>query len=135
MPTITVLDNEHVTLYYHEDEKIVHHIYHPSIGGNALREALNTGVDLLKQYDATKWLSDNREIAGHTEEETDWINQNWLPNAIDAGWKYWALVVPHSYAARINMNEFVTSFYDMGVRVMVFVDPDEAREWLLEVDQ
>lgn len=133
MAPITALENQHVTLYYHPDTKIVHHIYHATIGGNYLKEALNVGVDLLREHSAVKWLSDNREIEGHSHEETEWINANWLPNAVDAGWKYWALVVPHSQMARINMSEFVNSFYNMGVRVMVFVNPDEAMTWLEEI--
>lgn len=134
MATITVLDNAHVTLYFHEDTKIVHHIYHPPIGGEYLKEELNTGIDLLLKYNACKWLSDNRAIDGHTEEETDWINTDWLPRAIGSGWKYWALVVPHSIKARMNMAEFVDAFYDMGVRVMVFTDPDKAMGWIENVD-
>lgn len=135
MSTITVIDNEHLKLFYHEDTKIVHHIYAATIGGDFLKEGLNRGVDLLLEHGAQKWLSDNRDIEGHTDEETEWINTHWLPSAIDAGWKYWSLVVPHSVMARLNMNTFVRSFYDMGVRVMVFLDPDEAMEWLINVDQ
>ncbi|HML22380.1 MAG TPA: hypothetical protein PKD09_12075 [Aggregatilinea sp.] len=130
MATITALDNNYVSLYYHEDKGLVHHIYKPGIGGEYLKEALNRGTDLLRQYGATKWLSDNSRIDAHTEEETEWINTHWLPNAIDAGWKYWALVVPHDFAARLNMGEFVQAFYEMGVRVAVFTDPAEAMDWI-----
>ncbi|NLX09156.1 MAG: hypothetical protein GXY36_05835 [Chloroflexi bacterium] len=134
MSTITVLDNAHLTLMYHPDKKIVHHIYKPPIGGKYLKEGLNVGLDLLREHGACKWLSDNRAIDGHTEEETHWINTDWLPRVIEVGWKCWALVVPHSIKARMNMSEFVQAFYDMGVRVMVFTDPDEAMEWLDRID-
>ena len=130
MPTITVLDNDHLTLYFHEEKMMVHHTYKPPIGGEYLKEGLNVGVDFLRQYGAKKWLSDNRAIEGHTEQETEWINTDWLPRAIAAGWEFWALVVPHDIAARMNMAEFVNSFYEMGVRVQVFVDLDEAMTWL-----
>lgn len=125
-----VLENEHITMFYYPDTKIVHHIYQPTIGGDALKEGLNFGVDLLKQHNAEKWLSDNRKSDAHTDEETEWINTVWLPNAIKAGWKYWALVVPDSFLARVNQIEFVEAFFEMGVWVQVFVDPDEAMEWL-----
>ncbi|NDJ52571.1 MAG: hypothetical protein GYB68_05710, partial [Chloroflexi bacterium] len=130
----TIIDSEAVTLYYHHDKGIVHHVYHPTIGGEALMNALNTGVALLETHGANKWLSDNRAIDAHTEEETEWANTVWLPNAIAAGWKYWALVVPSSVKGRLNMNEFVRSFDEQGVRVMVFVDPEEAMDWLERVD-
>jgi hypothetical protein len=135
MSSQLVLDNPHVKLYYHSDTQIVHHIYYPSIGGEPLKKALNTGVRLLKEHGAVKWLSDNSRIDSVTDEETRWINTHWLPSAMAAGWKYWALVVPQSTKARMNMNEFVTEFYEQGVRVMVFTDADEAMTWLKNVDK
>lgn len=135
MDAKTVIDNKYVSLFFHHDTQIVHHIYKTGIGGNYLKEALNVGVELLHENSACKWLSDNRAIEAHTPEETDWINTHWLPNAIEAGWKYWGLVVPDSIMARMNMNAFVQSFYDMGVRIMVFTDPDEAMDWLIRIDQ
>jgi hypothetical protein len=134
MSTTTVIDNDYLTLFYHADKKIVHHIYKPPIGGKYLKEGLNVGTELLREHGATKWLSDNRAFAATTDEETQWINTNWLPRAVDAGWKYWALVVPHGMKARMNMSEFTEAFYKEGVRVMVFTDPDEAMSWLERVD-
>ncbi len=93
-------------------------------------EGLNVGTDLLIEHDATKWLSDNRAIAGHTDEESHWINTEWLPRTIAAGWRFWALVVPHDVAARMNMVQFVNEFYAHGIRVQVFTDDDHAMKWL-----
>jgi hypothetical protein len=129
-----ILDNKQVTLYYHTDTKIVHHVYHHGIGGAHLKEALNTGVDLLHKHKAIKWLSDNRAIEGHSEEESDWVNNVWLPNAINAGWKYWALVVPESVMGRMNAAEFVQSFHEQGIWVTVTTDPEAAMDWLLSRD-
>lgn len=135
MATQTIIDNKYVTLQYHDHLGIVHHVYKPNIGGDYLKEALNTGTELLRKHRATKWLSDNRAIEGHSEKETEWVNTEWLPKTINAGWKYWALVVPQNVMGQMNMNEFVQSFYDMGVRIMVFTDPNEAMDWLIDVDQ
>jgi hypothetical protein len=128
----TIIDNAHVKLFYHPDTKIIHHQYEVTIGGDYLKEALNTGIELLKQHQATKWLSDNHLIHAHTDEETEWINTVWLPNAVNAGWKFWALVIPEGVVARMNMNEFVQAFYEMGIRVMVFTDVNQAMHWLIK---
>jgi len=133
MSRITVIDNQYVTLYYHTDLKIVHHIYHPGVGGDYLKEELNRGVELLREHGACKWLSNNSAIEGVTDEETAWINTHWLPEAIAAGWKYWALVVPESVMGRMNMVTFVDEFSNMGVKVRVFTDPEAAMDWLIKV--
>ena len=135
MSTITVIDNEHVVLYYHTDSKIVHHIYQPTIHGEYLREQLNRGIELFKEHGANKWLSDNHLFNSLPDEDNQWINETWLPQAVDAGWRFWALVVPEEDLGRMNMVQFVNNFAEMDVLVRVFTEPDEAMEWLVEVSE
>lgn len=126
----TIIDNTFVTLFYHEDRRMVHHIYKKGIGGDYLKEALTVGTDYLIANKASKWLSDNRAIDGVTDEESAWINEVWLPRTMQAGWKFWALVVPQAAHARMNMVQFVNAFREQGVLVRVFTDADAAMTWL-----
>ncbi|MBP7282797.1 MAG: hypothetical protein KBA66_14540 [Leptospiraceae bacterium] len=128
-----VLDNEYVTMWFHQDKKIVHHKYHQFLKGDYIRNQLNGGVDLLIKHKAKKWLSDNRNVGPHTADDTEWINTIWLPNAIKAGWKFWALVQPESVIAQMNLRTITKTFADMGVTVQVFSDPDIALKWLESV--
>lgn len=130
MATQTIIDSPSASLVFHAESRIVHHKLCKDIDSKTLRQVLNSGVQLLKDQQATKWLSDNREINAHSAEDTEWINTQWLPNAIAAGWKYWALVVPDDFVARLNMTEFVDSFYAKGIRILVFTDLDKATKWL-----
>lgn len=130
-----LIDNDYVTLYYHEDKQMVHHIYKRGIHGDYLKEALTLGTDKLIEHGAHKWLSDNSAIEGVTDEESAWIDNTWLPRTIEAGWKYWALVVPANVAGQMNMMQFINSFSDRGVVVRIFTDADEAMKWLEKVDQ
>jgi hypothetical protein len=130
MSTLIIARDATAILFYHPSSKIIHHQFGRDLTSDDLRDVLNRGVDLLKEHGATKWLSDNRAIEPHSKEDSDWVNSNWLPRAIAAGWKFWALVVPDSTKARMNMREFVEEFYNRGVRVMVFIDIEEAMHWL-----
>jgi hypothetical protein len=130
MTTLTVLNNPCAQLYFNEDTKIVHHHLNNGIDSTSLRDVLDRGIETLKRYGATKWLSDNKDIDPLSDDDAKWVNTSWLPRAIASGWKYWALVVPDSMKARMNMREFVESFYNQGVRVMVFIDVEEAMHWL-----
>jgi hypothetical protein len=130
MATVTALSNEHATLVYHEDSRIVHHTFHEVIAGENFRTVLNNGVELLRKHGAKKWLSDDRMIGALNEEDTQWSMNDWFPRAKAAGWKFWALVVPADIMARMNLKEFVDSYYEQGLRIMVFTDPEAAMEWL-----
>jgi hypothetical protein len=135
MSILSVMDNRYASLVFDVQDKIVHHTFHRDLDSAHLRLVLNTGIELFKKHGANKWLSDNRAIDPHSEEDSLWINNEWLPRVIEAGWKYWALVVPHDAKARMNMVEFVNSFYEQGVRVMVFTELDSALAWLKTVDR
>ncbi len=130
MSTITLFDNEYLTMRFYTDTKIIHHHFYPGLNSHFLRTGLDRGVELLERYKATKWLSDNREVEPHSLEDGEWINNDWLPRAVKAGWKYWGLVVPNGIAAKMNMDEFVNAFYEQGLWVAVFTNVDEAMQWL-----
>ncbi len=134
MSDITVLKNEFATLTYHPDARIVHHTFHQPISGAEFRSVLNTGAETLQKYGAAKWLSDDRKNMALPEDDTQWSMTDWFPRAVRAGWKYWALVVPPDFLARLNLAEFVESYFEQGLRIMVFTEPDEALEWLRNVD-
>lgn len=132
--TITIIKNEYVTLLYHPDAKIVHHTFHKPIAGQEFRAVLSEGIKALAQHEASKWLSDDRENAALPDDDVVWSKEDWFPRAVQAGWKYWALVVPQDLLARMNMKQFVDSYIDQGLRVMVFSKPETAMEWLANCD-
>jgi hypothetical protein len=135
MSEITIIQTEYAKLVYHPDTKIVHHTFHKPIGGQKFREVLDTGASVLEKYHAEKWLSDDRGNSALSPEDTEWSKANWFPRAINAGWKYWALVVPEDIMARINLKEFVDSYFEQGLRIMVFVEPEKAMDWLVDCDK
>lgn len=131
MSPTTVLDNEFATLMYHDDLKVVHHSFKKAIGGEPFRNLLMTGVEVMRKNEAHKWLSDDRGMtAPLPEEDTAWSQAEWFPRAKEAGWQFWALVVPPDVKSRINLSEFVFNYSQQGLRVAVFTAPEEAMKWL-----
>ncbi len=136
MSTTTVLSNEYFDLLFHENTKIIHHIYKPKMSGAQLKDVLNGGTKLMIEHQATKWLSDNRQLAvAFSEEDAQWVNNDWLPRTIQAGWKYWAMVVPESLISQADHIKYVESFYDLGIWVTVYEDVESALRWLERVDK
>jgi hypothetical protein len=130
MSKITIIRNEYATLEYHTDLKIIHHTFHKPIGNEKFRDVLNAGADTMKKYGAAKWLSDDRKNMSLSPEDTEWSKKDWFPRAVESGWKFWALVVPQDILARMNMKEFVDEYYEKGLRIMVFNNPEDAMQWL-----
>jgi len=130
MAPISVFDNEYITVQYWPDKKLIYHVIHKPIDGQPLKDALNAGTEALIKYKATKWLSDDRKNGPVSQDVIDWGIQDWDPRTIAGGWKYWANVVPQEIVAAGSMAPLIEILYDMGLRLMVFTDPQKAIEWL-----
>ncbi len=130
MNTITIIDNDHATLIYHPDTKIVHHVFHRTVQGEFFREVLLGGLEVFKQYQANKWLSDDRMNSVLPEDDTEWAKTVWFPQVLDAGWKHWAVVIPPRALALLNMKEFIDTYRPFGLRAMLFKEPEPALRWL-----
>lgn len=126
-----IFESEFATLRYYPKEKYVHHIVHKPITGKALQDVLNRGTETLAKYGGTKWLSDDRKNAALTEEDALFGLKDWGPRTAAIGWKHWALIVPESAASRASMAAIVETFFNLGVHVVIFTDPEKARAWLV----
>ena len=130
MSNIVLFDHERITVDYMPDKKIIRHTIHAPVRGQVFRDALNTGTAALAKYGACKWLSDDRKDGPQSEEEQQWGFDDWNRRTIEAGWKYWALVVPQVVADAGTLTPTIEDLYTRGLRVMVFTKPEDALAWL-----
>jgi hypothetical protein len=130
MSSITIVDNEYITLQYLPDKKIIYHTVHKPIPDQPLKDAVNAGTEALKKYGACKWLSDDRKNGPVSPEIAEWGREDWNPRTIAAGWKYWANVVPEEVASAGALSPVIEALFELGLRMMVFTDLAAAFEWL-----
>ncbi len=125
-----IIDNEYASLWFYPEHKIVHHKFHQFIHGDKFRELLMKGADLFEQKGCKKWLSDDRNNSALRAEDIEWGNQNWAPRVLNAGWEFWALMMPDKVLGKMNMRPLIDQYLEQGVKVEIFDDVDEALKWL-----
>jgi hypothetical protein len=130
MAAVVVIDNPYATLWYHPEKRIVHHRIHQFISGNAFRELLLTGTDVLTKNQATKWLSDDRMNAVLRPEDVEWSHEHWFPQTALAGWKWWAIVQPEKTVGQVTMKNLAATYGQYGITSKAFTDPNDALWWL-----
>ena len=126
----TVIKNRYATVRYNSEHGYIYHTFHGPISGEPFQNIMNGALDTLLKEKGDRWLSDDRKNAEFTQEDVMFAVGDWGPRASKGGWKYWALVVPESIAGRAGMTDIVQTFWEMGVRVRVFVDLEEAKTWI-----
>jgi hypothetical protein len=133
MSEMKIIDTEYATLWFYPEAKIVRHVFHKFIYGKEFRDVLNKGVEVFKEYGATKWLSDDRKNSALPKVDYDWSVNEWFPEAFSAGWKYWAIIMPDKVAGQLTLNRIMKTNIERGLTIQVFEDTDEALEWLKSV--
>ncbi len=132
----TLIENEYARMWYYPKPGIVHHQFLQPISGEAFQSVLLTGLRMLKKHGAHKWLSDDRLNSILSAEDSAWSQDFWLPQAAQAGWKYWALLPPDKSRGQINMQrltDYIVERYK--VILQTFSDPDLAWQWLAHLDE
>ncbi|HKO91258.1 MAG TPA: hypothetical protein VJU61_08910 [Polyangiaceae bacterium] len=122
--------SEWITVWYHPEVKVVHHRLHKAIRGEPFRSALLQGTAVLRQRGATKWLSDNRQVFILPQADQEWADAEWFPQALKAGWKYWAIVRPERAAADLFIRRLAATRSAAGVKTELFTTPEASMEWL-----
>lgn len=133
MSKTTILDNEYATLWYYPESQIVHHQFHKFIHGEALRDILCKGLEIAQHDGVEKWLSDDRSNSSLPQVDYDWATENWITPMMDAGWKYWAMILPEKSVGRATMERILQDYAGRGLTIKVFDTPEEAYEWLASV--
>ncbi len=133
MSQILVLEDDVFTLWFHPEQKIVHHQIKKFIYGEELHKMLLKGMELMQKHHAQKWLSDDRGNPVLKKEDLEWGQVNWFPQTVKAGWKYWAIVQPKGTIGKATMDALAKQYAQGGVVARFFSDPDEAMQWLESV--
>lgn len=126
----TILDNSSITMRYNSRTKILSHQMHRFVYGDAFRQALMRGVAVLDENKAQKWLSDDQSNRAVTADDNAWVEQEWLPSALKVGWKYWAIVQPDAFVAKLYMDRKAYALAKLGLDVQMFGNAQEALAWL-----
>lgn len=130
MESNIIVDNEYITIIDLPDKKMLYHTVHKPLGGQPFRDALLTGYQALQDLGYSKWLSDDRLNGPMSDDDRAWGEENINRRSIEAGWKYWALVVPKELVAAGSMTPTIEAMHELGLRMMVFSEVDEAFAWL-----
>jgi hypothetical protein len=91
---------------------------------------LDAGVRALVEHRGSRWLADCRRQRALSPADQEWGDQVWLPQAVASGLKWFAVVLPKSQLATINLQDREATLRQMGLEVGYFTTVEEARAWL-----
>jgi hypothetical protein len=91
---------------------------------------LEAEIAALRMHHGKHMLADCRRQKGLSAADQDRANENWLPRALVAGLKRFAVVLPFSGLAAANLMERLGKVRPGALELAYFATPEEARDWL-----
>jgi hypothetical protein len=98
---------------------------------SAMFRAANEQVlHVIAERRAKKLLGDITEFVLIGAEDQAWLNEDWLPRAMEAGLRIAALVTPNFYFNRVAIDNVVKKLDPTRLQVAYFATRQEAANWL-----
>lgn len=91
---------------------------------------LDAELRALKEHRGSRLLADCRRQKVLNPKDQDLANREWLPRALKAGLKRFAVVVPASVVADMNIRDSLDKASAADLQVGYFATVAEAREWV-----
>ena len=94
------------------------------------REGTEFMLKLLKEHNVHKVLADIKDMTLISGEDQNYVQYNFLPRAIEGGFRAIAIVRPTSYFNAVAIETISYRVKKTVVQMRVFDDVDQARAWL-----
>jgi hypothetical protein len=91
---------------------------------------LDAEIQALEQHRCSRLLADCRRQKVLRPMDQERANNEWLPRALKVGLKRFAIVLPASVVAEMNIRDSLDKAARPGLEVGYFATVDEAREWV-----
>ncbi len=120
------------TVEYDPDHRWVYANWIGFVTVENVKAGCEAGLQMMKEARCTNLLNDNRELTGPWRDANDWIEQDWMPRALQAGFKNFAHITSPNVFAEYSVKDLETRVEAVDFTLKVFKGAEEARKWLAE---
>ncbi len=126
-----ILDKDYITIeQLKENNSIVLHWYENPTS-EELKFALSTARDFVKANQVPNWVANTAKLGAISEEDQQWVNQEWFPTLIKAGIKNMAIVVAENIFGQMSIEDIMgTLDAETGFESRYFNSLEDALWWI-----
>jgi hypothetical protein len=97
------------------------------------RSGLLSGLQAITDNHAAAYISDARKLRVIVHEDQRWVQEKWLPLAMQAGLRRIAFVTASTGLGRLTIQDVVDLVHDHGLESRTFSSVAAARHWVSQV--
>lgn len=101
------------------------------VEGADFREVTQKSIELIQEHKFTKLIGDNTHMKTMGSEEMAWVEDYWIPAALDAGLRFCAVVESANSFSRMTVETVMEKAPPDQLNTRYFTDLESARFWLM----
>jgi len=130
MESTQLYTNDFCKIFYNSTKNYLSIHWNGFPPSNDFREACMKILDFIKKYQTGKLLTDNRNAKLFSVDDQKWLNNEWLPKAIKAGYYCSATLINEDVFVKTAIANIINKRNQDNVKAKVFISEDEAINWL-----
>lgn len=127
---IDELSNEACSILFDSDVPCIIMEWHAYGTSTQFRLISENVLQLLIDKGVSKVVADTTHLPIIAADDQQWVNEDWLPRAIEAGYRACGMVNSRFYFNRVAVDNVVRRVTSDKFRVEYFDSRDAAKEWL-----
>ena len=104
------------------------------VSGEPFRKILDALIALMKLKKSSVIIADARDMKIISGDDQKWIVNDWYPRALAAGFWYEALIVTLNTFNELTVKKIVRSYDEQKLKTEYFVTPEDAYEWVKNIE-
>ncbi|HSZ72688.1 MAG TPA: STAS/SEC14 domain-containing protein [Cytophagaceae bacterium] len=121
------------SIYFDEELKAVIMEWDGYSTSNQFREGTEFMLNVLIKNHASKVLADAKDMVMIGMEDQQWMNTEFLPRAINFGFKAIAMIKPDHYFNKVAIESISYKVNKEKLTIRFFDEVEEARQWLKNI--
>ena len=126
------VDQPYLSIRWDGVHKHVHSEWKGFANSEEFRSSLLIGLQAITDNHAAAYVSDARKLRVIVHEDQRWVQEKWLPLAMQAGLRRIAFVTSSTGLGRLTIQDVVDLVDDHGLESRTFSSLEAARHWVSE---
>ena len=124
-----IYNTKDAKITYHTENNILVQTINDYLNSNSLREFQTEFIKICDKLKVSKIISDAKQQKIIQHEDLEWMKYFIIPEMINNGVEYFAIVIPESPFGKLAMKSFADAANEITVKL--FEDLLSAEEWIL----
>mgnify|MGYP000557281837 CR=1 FL=1 len=130
MPQQVVEETALYTMEWDDDLRCVVFTWNDFASGSRFRRGCNALLDEFQRRDTSKAIVDTSSVEAHDESDQAWLQEEWMPEMIDAGAEYVVTITAESVIAEMDMDELLAGLEHLPYEAHMTSSMADARDWI-----